>query len=437
MIPVVAGLLAVVFTSAAVAADIWPQWRGPDGQGHAAEAHDLPVSWSETENIVWKTPLPGRGWSSPAIAGDECWMTTAIERQATDETRSKRLEGVKNAGSLGVVEAISLRALCVDRRTGRLVHDIELFDVGNPQPIHALNSYASPSPVLADGRLYCHFGDFGTACVETTTRKLVWSNRNLRLNHVNGPGSTPVLWKDRLIVHLDGIDTQSIAALDIATGEIAWRTDRSGTLRDDPEQKKAYGTPLVLPLDGKDVLVSPGADWLYAYDPADGRELWKASYGVLGYSVVPKPVAAHGMVYMSTSFNTPEILAWRLAGTAAAPEIAWREKRGAPSMPSLLVVGDELYSVSDRGIAVCLDAKSGEPRWTERLGGNFSSSPIYADGRIYAGNRDGDTFVIKPGRSFELLSKNRLEGQIMASPVAVGSAIYLRTDKALYRIEKR
>jgi outer membrane protein assembly factor BamB len=429
------GLLLAAATLTA-RGDEWTQWRGTDGSGHAPLANDLPVTWSETENVAWKTPLPGRGWSSPVVSGDRIWMTTALEREASPEEKAKRLEGVKNAKTLGVVASLSLRALCVDRTTGKLLHDVELLEVDTPQPIHSLNSYASPSPILADGRLYCHFGDYGTACVDTVTAEVVWANRELRLEHVNGPGSTPVLWRNLLIVHCDGSDTQSIAALDTASGRLAWRTPRSGTMRDDPDLKKAYGTPLLLQLGGKHVLVSPAADWLYAYDPANGSELWKAEYGVLGFSVVPKPVFAHGLVFTSTSFMSPEILAWKLDGAGGPPTIAWREKRAAPNMPSLLVAGDELYTVSDKGVAACYDARTGEPRWTERLGGNFSSSPVFADGRIYVGNRNGDTFVLRPGKTYELLATNHLDGQIMATPVPLGRAIYLRTDQAIYRIEK-
>lgn len=429
-------LAVAAFSCSVLQADDWPAWRGPDGSGHAADARDLPVTWSEAENIAWKTDLPGRGWSSPVIAGDRIWMTTAIERQATAEERAKRLAGVKNPGPLAVVQSVSLRAICVDRQTGQLLHEVELFAIDDPQPIHSLNSYASPSPVFADGRLYCHFGDHGTACVDTASAKVVWANRELRLDHVNGPGSTPVLRGGLLIVHCDGSDTQSIAAIDTASGRVAWKTPRSGTLRNDPDLKKAYGTPLLVGLDGQDLLVSPAADWLYAYDPATGRELWKAEYGVLGFSIVPKPVAAHGLVFTSTSFNSPEILAWKLSAAGSPPSIAWRQKRGAPSMPSLLVVGDELYAVSDRGIVSCFDARTGEPRWTERLGGNFSSSPVFADGRIHVANREGETFVLRPGRSYDLVATNRLEGQIMATPVPLGRAIYLRTDRAIYRIEK-
>jgi outer membrane protein assembly factor BamB len=432
-----AALAAAAIVMPAVAGEAeWPQWRGPDGEGHAPAAHDLPVTWSETENVAWKTPLPGRGWSSPVIGDGRLWMTTALEQAASIAAAARALEGNRMAAQLAVSGSMTIRALCVDQATGTLLHDVELFTIQDPQPIHKLNSFASTSPVLAGGRLYCHCGDFGAACVDAATGAVLWRNRELRLNHENGPGSTPVIWRDKLIVHLDGSDSQSIAAYDVATGTIAWQTPRSGTLREDPQLRKAYGTPLILPLGGREVVVSPAADWLYAYDPATGEELWKLSYGVLGFSVVPRPVTAGGMLFMSTSFLQPELLAVKLAGADAPPEIVWREKKGAPTMSSPLVKDGLLYMVSDKGVGTCLDAKTGEPVWAERLGGNFSSSPLFADGRILMSSRDGDTFVIKPGRQFELIAMNHLDGGIFATPAAVGRALYLRTEHALYRLEK-
>lgn len=432
--------LAVLFATLPVtlaAADpAWPQWRGPAGDGHAPAAHDLPVTWSETDNIAWKTPLEGRGWSSPVIGDGRIWMTTAVEREASPEERARALEGNRMAGQLAVSGAVTIRAVCVDEATGKLLHEIELFTIPDPQPIHKLNSFASPSPVLAGGRLFCHCGDFGAACIDAASGRVLWRNRELRLNHENGPGSTPVVWRDKLIVHLDGSDVQSIAAYDTATGRVAWQTPRSGPLRDDPQLKKAYGTPVILALGGRDVLVSPAADWLYGYDPATGAELWKLSYGVLGFSIVPRPVTAGDLLLMSTSFMQPELLAVKLSGPERQPAIVWRQKKGAPTMSSPLVVDDLVYMVSDKGVGSCLEAGSGEPVWSERLGGNFSSSPLFADGRIYVGNRDGDTFVIEPGRTYELLATNHLDGGVYATPAAVGRAIFLRTETALYRIEK-
>lgn len=429
-----AGLLASA-VNVARGAD-WPQWRGPGGQGHATEARDLPQKWSEQENVKWKTPLPGRGWSSPAIAGGKIWLTSAIETPLTEEEKKKRLAKSDPSQPLTVSGPVNFRAICVDQATGKLLHDIDLMTEPEPDPIHPLNSFASPSPILDDGKLYCHFGTNGTACVDVATGRVLWTNREMRLKHENGPGSTPIIWKDYLVFHCDGSDVQYIAALDKRTGRMAWKTDRTGKLNPNPQLKKAYGTPVVLTLDGTEVLLSTGADWLYGYDPATGKELWKMNYGVLGFSIVPRPVAAHGMLYFSTSFMQPELLAVKLAGPATTPEIAWRAKKGAPNMPSPIVVGDELYMVSDKGIVTCFDAVSGKQHYSERLGGNFCSSPLLADGRIYVGNREGQTFVIKPGKTFELLATNTLDGQIMASPAALDRALYVRTDKAMYRIEK-
>jgi outer membrane protein assembly factor BamB len=329
-----------------------------------------------------------------------------------------------------------MHAVCVEVATGKLLHDVELMVEKNPQWTHALNSFASPTPVIEGGKLYCHFGAHGTACLDTATRKVLWTNHDTKIMHENGPGSTPVLWKDRLIFHCDGSDLQYIAALNTATGKIVWKTNRSGEMNADPQLKKSYGTPLILSLANRDVVVSPAANWLYGYDPATGEELWKVSYGVLGFSIAPRPVAGNGLVYMSTAFMQPELLAVKVEGSSDEPSIAWRSKRSVPKMSSPLLVGQELYMVSDEGIISCLDALKGDVIYNKRLGGNFSSSPLFADGRIYVGNREGETFVIQPGREYKLLATNQLAGgAIMASPAAVDGAIYLRTEKGLYRIE--
>jgi outer membrane protein assembly factor BamB len=436
MISRLSGVLVVLVCAAWLGSGVanaaeWPQWRGPDGQGHAV-AKDLPITWSEKENVAWRREIPGKGWSSPVISGDRIWLTTAIDTPLTEEQKKKKLEGSTNNQPLNLSGRLSLRAVCVDRNTGKLLHDVEMLVQEEPDPIHQLNTFASPSPVLAEDRLFCHFGTNGTACVDAKSGKVLWTNLELKIKHENGPGSTPVAWKDLLIVHCDGSDVQYIAALEQSTGKIRWKTPRSGELRPDPQLKKAYGTPLVATLNGAEVVLSTGADWLYGYDPATGKELWKLSYGVLGFSIVPRPVLGGTRLFMSTSFIKPELLAIDLAGE---PTIAWRVKKQVPNMPSPLLVGNELYLVADLGVASCLDAKTGDVIWAERLGGNFSSSPLYADGRIYAGNREGSTFVIQPGREYKLLATNVLDGSIMATPAAVGSSLYVRTDKALYRID--
>ncbi len=432
----VIGLFLTCLWGVATQAAEWPQFRGPDGQGHSS-AKDLPVEWSETSNVAWKAELPGKGWSSPVIDGNQIWLTYAIDDPLSEEAKQQKLKSNTGNQPLVLAGTVHMHALCIDRATGELLHDVEVLTENDPQWTHALNSFASPSPIIDDGKLYCHFGSHGTACLDTKTQKVLWTNQEIKIVHENGPGSSPVLHEDKLIFHCDGSDAQFIVALDAKTGKIAWKTVRSGEMKSDPQLKKAYGTPIVMDIAGQATLISPASDWLYAYDPQTGKELWKVNYGVLGFSIVPRPVAGNGMVFMSTSFMQSELLAMKVDGTSANPAIAWRSKKGVPKMSSPLLMEDELYMVSDNGVATCLDAKTGDTLWSERLGGNFSSSPLFADGRIYVGNREGETFVIAPGREYKLLATNKLDGIIMASPAAVDKAIFLRTDKALYRIEKK
>jgi outer membrane protein assembly factor BamB len=435
----VALLFTALTSDSAVAEALpsWNQWRGPAGQGHAPAAKGLPLAWSESENVVWKTPVEGKGWSSPVLADGRLWLTTAVETPLSEAEKAERLANVENSSSLQVSGPVSLRAVCLDATSGKVLHDIELFRQSQPDPIHSLNSYASPSPILDGGRLYCHFGTNGTACVDAASGEIVWSHTLQKIKHENGAGGTPVLFENRLIFDCDGSDQQYIVALDTATGAVAWKTERSGERNPEPQLKKAYGTPIVTEIGGRPVLLSTGADWLYAYDPTDGRELWKQAYGVLGFSIVPRPIVGHGMAYISTSFMQPELLAVKLPSGDALPEIAWRVKKSVPNIPSPILVGDEIVMVSDKGVATCLDADSGEVRFSERLGGNFCSSPLYADGRIWVGNREGQTFILTPGKEFHVEATNQLDGEIMATPIAVGPALFLRTDKAVYRIEKR
>lgn len=427
-------LVVIIVSHASIAAE-WPQWRGPDGQGHA-QASGLPVNFSEVNNAVWKSAIPGRGWSSPVMDGKQIWLTTAVETEAKPEDAQRRLKVNTGDQPLTLLDKVELRAVCVDRDSGKLLHNILLLTVREPQWVHRLNSYASPSPVLADGKLFAHFGALGSACLDTKSGKLLWTNTELVVMHENGPGSTPVVWRDRLIFHMDGSDRQFIAALDTRTGKVAWRTDRSGVMNKNPQQRKSYGTPLVLDVNGKPQVISPGSDWLYGYEPATGKELWKLPYGQLGFSITPRPVAGHGMIFMSTGFGKKQMLGIKYEGLPT-PEIAWSYKKGVPSMPSPLLVGKELIFVDDGGFVTCLDALTGTEIYRERLTGNFSSSPTFADGKIFIGNREGAVFVLAPGREFKLLAKNEVGSGVMATPAAVGRALFIRTEKGLFRFENK
>jgi outer membrane protein assembly factor BamB len=415
-----------------------PQWRGPAGQGHA-EAHDLPTQFGPGKHMSWRTELPGEGWSSPVIAGGQVWLTAAFTTPMTEAEKKQKLESNTGNQPLNLVGSLTMHVLCVDQQSGKLLHNIKLLEHDDPQWSHTLNSFASPSPLLENGRLYCHFGSHGTACLDTKSLAVVWRNQSIEpVLHENGPGSTPVLWGDLLMFHMDGSDKQYVTALDKRTGQQVWKTARSGKMNAEPQLRKSYGTPLIIPIRGRDQLVSPGADWVYSYDPATGEELWKVNYGVLGFSIAPRPVAAHGMIYLCTSFLRSELIAIRYEenGEPVEPRIAWRFNKQMPQKPSPLVVDDLIYLVGDRGIATCLNAHNGEEVWTERLSGNFSASPMYADGKIFLMSHEGVVIVIAPGRQFRELAKNELHEAVMASPAAIDSALFIRSEQALYRFEK-
>ena len=413
-------------------AENWPEWRGIGGQG-VSSAKGLPETWSETSGVAWKTILPGRGHSTPVVWGEHLWVTTAIERAAKPEDAERRLKANTGDQPVTVLDSVSLRALCVDKASGKVLHDIELLNVKEPQWVHQLNSYASPSPIVEEGRLYAHFGSFGTACLDTTSHKVLWQNQDLQIMHENGPGSTPVLWGNLLIIHFDGSDQQFIAAFDKATGKLAWKTERTGEMRPNPQQRKAYGTALMVTMNGQPTVVSPAADWIYGYAPETGKELWKVPYGELGFSMSVRPVVDDSQIYFSTCFGKSQVMALKYAGLKT-PEVAWRNNKNAPKMCSPVLAGDLLFYVDDGGIVSCVEVKTGEALFRERLGGKFSASPILADGKIYFASREGVVTVIAATREFKILAQNTLEGGLMASPVAVDGALYLRTDKALYRI---
>ena len=410
----------------------WLEWRGPGGLGHAA-AKSLPISWSETDNVNWKTSIPGRGWSTPVIANGKIWLTTAHETEASEAEKKERLKTNTANQPLTVLSKVALHVICIDQKSGKILHDLKVLEKKNPQWVHQLNSYASPTPVLAPGRLYAHFGSYGTACIDTRTADVLWRNQDLWVMHENGPGSSPVRWKNRLIFHMDGSDKQYIVALDTDTGKPIWQTERSGKMHDNPQLKKAYGTPLLTEHQGQTVLLSPAANWLYAYDPESGKELWKVDYEVLGFSNVARPVLGAGKVFVSTCFIKSEMLAINLDDE---PDIAWRYKKGVPSTPSPIFVDDAVYFTDEKvGFLTCLDAATGEMRWKARLGGKHCGSPIYGGGHLYFSGQDGTTTVIKPGPEYNEVAKNRLDGRIMASPAVADGSVYLRTDKALYRID--
>ena len=326
---------------------------------------------------------------------------------------------------------MSLRALCLDAAKGDILWNKEVFVQGaKAPPIHAKNSHASPTPLVRDNRLYVHFGHQGTACLDLDG-KLIWQNTDLKYAPVHGNGGSPVLVDDALIFGCDGAENPFLTALDKNSGKVLWKTDRK--LGD--RQTFSFSTPLVITVKGKKQVVSPASGGVAAYDPADGKEIWRVTY--TGYSLIPRPAFAAGLVIVTTGYDNPQVLAIRPdgEGDVTKTHVAWTHKKNAPHTPSPLVVGDELYLVSDGGMASCLDAKTGEVHWQERLGGHFSASPIAADGKIYVQSEEGVGVVFKAGKRFEIVAKNDLGEHSLASYAAADGALFIRTEKHVYRIQ--
>jgi len=407
--------LAFTLTLAAVSgsrdglrAEEWPEFRGPTGQGHSTE-RNIPLEWSESRNIAWKTPLPGTGWSSPVVAGGKVWLTAAVKD--------------RNGGSL--------RALAYDAATGHELVNTEVFRVRSVDPLNPKNTRASPTPILDGDRVYVHFGADGTAAL-TTSGEIVWKTK-FDYQSQHGDGGSPALYGDLLILNCDGDDEAFVVAIEKQTGKTRWKTARR------QPSAQAYSTPLVIRTGDRDELISVGAYRAAAYDPATGREIWRVSYPVRfpdGFSNIMRPVYGAGLLFISGGFNIPSFIAVRPDGTGdvTRTHVAWTLMRGAPLTPSPLVVGTDLYLVNDSGIALCLDARSGERYWQQRLNGSYSASPVFADGRIYFLSEEGTATVIEPGHQFREVASNRLDGYTLASIAVSNGSIFIRSDTHLYRI---
>ena len=395
-------VLFVLMTGVALAGDS-PQFRGPGGEGHSAEKN-LPVNWSETENVRWKAEIEGLGWSTPSIAGSQVWITTA-----TDEGKS-------------------LRVVCLDKNTGTVVQNVEVFHRDEPGKIHGKNSYASPSVLIDGDRVFVHFGKLGTACLDRNA-KVIWTTE-FTYNHRHGPAGSPIVVGDLLILACDGGDIQFVTALDKQTGKEVWKTTRNGAM--------AYSTPLLIQVDGQPQVVSSGGEWTMGYEPQTGRELWRFRYPK-GYSNVPRPVYGQGLVFLCSGYDDPGLYAVKPNGSGDVTEshVVWKTlDQSAPRNSSPLLVGEELYIVNDAGIAACLNAKTGEQYWKKRIGVGSSASPLYADGHIYFLDENGKTVVIAPTKEeYRELAVNELPGRTLASIAAADGALFLRTDKAVYRLQ--
>ncbi len=397
----------------------WPQFRGPEGNG-VASATALALTWSEGNHVRWKVPIHGRGWSSPVILGSQVWLTTATQ------------------------DGRALSAVALDKTSGKILFDLPVFKVDRPQPVHPFNSYASPTPVIEPGRVYVTFGSAGTAAIDTQSGKIIWKRNDLECDHFRGPGSSPIVFAELLIMHFDGINVQYVVALDKKTGKTVWRTNRSvdfqdvgpdGKAQGDGDFRKGFATPQVVMVGDRPVLVSLGSKALYAYDPRTGQELWRI-VDRSAHSPSTRPLVGHGLVFYLTGWSGSLVAVKPDGrGDVTGTHVVWRVTRGVPNKPSAILAGDLLFMINDGGILSCLEAQTGRSVWQSRLQGEYSASPLFASGRVYFFSEEGKTTVIDAGRQFKVLAENQLGDGYMASAAVDGNALILRSRTHVYRIE--
>ena len=416
-------LFAILFFcgSSAQSQENWTHLRGINLDGHSV-SKNAPISWSETSNIVWKTEIRGVAWSSPVVYGDQVWTSSATQNGE------------------------ELFAVCTDFNSGKIRKEVMLFKPDSVQHIHPTNSYATPTPCIEADFVYVHFGTYGTACVNTRTFEIVWTRTDLNCDHMQGAASSPIIYKNLLILHIEGTDVQYLIALDKHTGKTVWKTNRPREFYDniEPVSRKAYCTPIVVNVKGKDQLISNGSQLAIAYEPETGEEIWRVFYGE--DSTVAMPLTYNGMVYVNSGWMLPKdgspfyarLLAVDPTGTGDVTKtrVPWEVDVDVPQISTPVIVDSLIYMVHERGTVTCLNAKTGAVVWKEKLKDQFNASVLYASGNIYLFSVKAKTYVIKPGLTFQLVAENQLEGQVKATPAIVRDNIIFRTDKFLYRIGK-
>jgi outer membrane protein assembly factor BamB len=403
-------LLFSCFHSLALAAE-WPEFRGPTADG-ISTAKNVPVAWSATEHVAWKKAIPGVGWSSPVIADGKIYLTTAVGKDS---------------------EPISLRAMCIDANDGQVVWDTEVFkpETSAAHEIQSKNSLASPTPIVSGDRMYVHFGHMGTAALDLAGN-VVWRQSSVTYHPQHGNGGSPLLTDGELVFSCDGTENPFVVALDNKTGEVRWKTDRNTKAT----KTFSFCTPTLIDVDGAKQVILPGSGFVGAYDPKDGHEIWRVSYDE-GFSVVPRPVFANGLLFVASGFMRPVVYAIDpkgASGDVTDTHVVWKHEKGGPLTPSVLATGEDLYFVSDNGVATSVEAKTGKQNWTKRLGGDFSASPVFAEGRIYFENEAGVTTVVNAAKEYEAVATNDLGERMLASPALIDGAMFLRTENNLWRI---
>ncbi|MCX6253964.1 MAG: PQQ-binding-like beta-propeller repeat protein [Bacteroidia bacterium] len=396
----------------------WTQFRGSNLDG-ISKVTSVPTTWNDSVNVIWKTRINGKGWSSPVVYGDQVWLTTATED-------GKQMSGV-----------------CVNSKTGKEIFNIKLFAPETMHPKHEINTYASPTPCIEQGFVYLNFGSYGTACLRTSDGSVVWKRTDLKCDHVQGPGSSPIIYKNLLILHIEGVDIQYIVALDKKTGKTIWKKERPKEVYDrlDPIGRKAYITPIIINVKGKDLLISNGSAACIAYNPETGEEVWRVVQGE--DSTISMPFSEGGIVFFYTGFVTPkegdkycELLAVDPSGSGDVTKthVIWRLKSPILQLLTPLVNDGLIYTVDSMNNLFCIDAKTGETVYNKKLAGKYDASPVYTGGNIYFTSTNGETLVIKEGRKLVIIARNRLKGEVFATPAIINNSIIIRAGENLYGI---
>ncbi len=417
--PILITFTAVLIISSSAGKDgNWTHFRGSCLDGKADVEH-APLFWNPDSNIIWKTAIHDRGWSSPVVFEDQIWMTTAT------------------------ADGREMYAVCADFQTGEILYDILLFKPDSVFRIHDINSYATPTPCIEAGFVYVHFGRYGTACISTVDGSTLWERTDLPFDDIQGPGSSPVLYKDFLILHCEGVDAQYIMTLDKSSGKTIWRTDRPAELYEPVFYigRKAYTTAFIITVKDKDLLISNGSAVCIAYDVMTGKEVWRVIQGE--DSTIAMPFYEDGIVYFFTSFVTPEqgnkyaeLLAVEPGGEGdiTGTGVLWRKQVPVLQLLTPVINKGLIYTVDTKNILMCLDAKTGEELKSERLAGKHNASPILAAGHLYFCSTRGETTVVREGQELEIVAENKLEGEIWTTPAILRNRILIRTSKYLYLI---
>mgnify|MGYP001198829899 FL=1 len=405
------------FLSVFISAKEWTKFRGPTGDGHVT-VKSIPLKWSDTENVKWKVSVPGKGWSSPVISKGKIYLTSAVAEGDNQDAADVHRE---------------LRVICYDSSDGKELWDTKVFEQKPlKRPIHHKNSHASPTPIIEDGKVYVHFGHMGSACLDLKG-KILWKNNELKYDPLHGNGGTPIIVDNLFFYSADALTNPFVVALDKNTGKVLWKKLRSET---DQSRKFSFSTPTLIRMGGRSQIISPASGAVFSYDSKTGEELWSVDYG--GWSVIPKPGVYKNMIYVGTGYERAHILGIRVdeksKGNVTESHVEWEITKRAPNTPSFMVVDDLLYFISDGGIATCVEPLTGEIIWQERTAGPISASPVYFNGMIYFLDEQGKTTVIKAGRKFEIIAENKIKERTLASFGISEGAIYIRSEKSLFRI---